>query len=242
MFKPTITDRVIIRIKQVLVFFSIISDKTKDERFGNRPSNHYPYTPTSILVDNRSPDETPVAAEEWLSPEQMELAENTCVIMTSGIPFSFTKDPPRWGGFQSNQSPEPVESIILKSGFYSEPTAVLESFTWPIVRQVIDNWSELETGWDGECAEPISKETLALVVTFVDKAEQHRVREPRPTISSDGELGFVWHGQTRAAISFLPSGEILVVCVEGEESLVRAKGPLNMESIPEILFKVLPRG
>ncbi len=110
---------------------------------------------------------------------------------------------------------------------------------WTNVLDTVEEWSLLEEGWDGEEADALSEEILRTVKSFIAVAERYGVAEPRPYISADGEVGFIWDGEKKASVTFTESDRFLAFCPRAGMPDMRLAGPLDVAICSPSLFESL---
>lgn len=110
---------------------------------------------------------------------------------------------------------------------------------WRDTRAQIEQWAALQPDWNGDDADPPTRAQIVAVRSFVSEAERRGVREPRPYIAADGEIGFHWDGERKASVSFLPQNRFLAFCPRGTGEPVRISGPLDIAACSREMFDAL---
>ena len=110
---------------------------------------------------------------------------------------------------------------------------------WDGVRAALVAWSILRDDWDGDDAVAPVQAQLRAAETFIAGSEAHNIREPRPYVAADGEIGFHWDGAPKATVSFLPSDRFLVFCPRKGDEPLRIAGPLDIAACSAEMFKSL---
>lgn len=110
---------------------------------------------------------------------------------------------------------------------------------WGDVRNALKVWGALRDDWDGDDAVAPTKIQIKAVEAFVSEAESHGIREPRPYIAPDGEIGFHWDGENKGTVTFLPSDRFLVFCPREGGDPLRIAGPLDIAACSTEMFKAL---
>lgn len=113
------------------------------------------------------------------------------------------------------------------------------SSAWRDTRAQIERWAALQPDWNGDDADPPTRAQIVAVRSFVSEAERRGVREPRPYIAADGEIGFHWDGERKASVSFLPQNRFLAFCPRGTGEPVRISGPLDIAACSREMFDAL---
>ena len=118
--------------------------------------------------------------------------------------------------------------------------APTDALHWAEVCEKISEWSSLQEDWDDNGAMPIDSVILRAADKFMIECETRTVKQPRPYISSDGEIGFHWKGELRASISFLSESNRFLAYVERSDAEpVRIGGPLDIATSSNIMFEAL---
>jgi hypothetical protein len=110
---------------------------------------------------------------------------------------------------------------------------------WAGARAALAGWATLQEDWDDDGAAPLPAVLLEAVQSFIEAAEKGQVAEPKPYISSDGEVGFHWEGKARAVVSFLTEDRFLAYVGRLDGSPVRIAGPLELATASKALFEAL---
>ena len=93
-------------------------------------------------------------------------------------------------------------------------SAVPVNSAWQGIARSIDQWEQLQSGWDGDDATPPTAFTLESARHFLRLTMDSGAQPPKPFIASDGEIGFRWrNGEAVASVSFLDDGHIVVFCM-----------------------------
>lgn len=110
---------------------------------------------------------------------------------------------------------------------------------WHEILDVLDEWSKLDDGWDGDDAAPVSHDILDAALAFAVAAENAGIAKPRPYIAADNEIGFIWDGERKASVTFLGTDRFLALCPRDGLPDLRLSGPLDIATSSMSLFTSL---